>query len=54
MAMRIYVDGVSQYLTFSGSLDTNVPIAAGSHLAVVQAWDSTGAVFKNSQTISVN
>ncbi len=53
-AMRIYVDGVSQFLTSSSSLDTNISIPAGSHLAVVQAWDSTGAVFKNSQTINVN
>ena len=53
-AMRIYVDNASQYTIFSSSLDTSISIPAGSHLVVVQAWDSTGAVFKNSQMISVN
>lgn len=52
-AMRIYLDGVSHYLTFSSSLDTNISISAGKHLAVVQAWDASGAVFKNSMTIEV-
>ena len=52
-AMRIYVDGVSQFLTLSNSLNTSISITAGSHLVVVQAWDSTGAVFKNSQTLNI-
>jgi phosphatidylinositol-3-phosphatase len=53
-AMRIYVDGVSQYLTFASSLNTDVAMSAGSHFVTVQAWDSTGAVFKNSMTIKVD
>ena len=28
-------------------------IATGSHSVVVQAWDSTGAVYKNTQTLTV-
>ncbi len=52
-AMRIYVDGVSQFLTFTNSLDTSLGLSSGSHLLVVQAWDATGAVFKSSQQISV-
>lgn len=52
-AMRIYVDGTSVYLTNSASLDTSVPIAVGQHTAVVQAWDSTGAVFKNTMVLTV-
>jgi hypothetical protein len=52
-AMRIYVDGVSVYLTNSASLNTSVNIAAGQHSTVVQAWDSTGAVFKNAMVLTV-
>lgn len=52
-AMRIYVDGTSQYLTLANSLDTSIALASGPHLLVVQAWDATGAVFKNSQQINV-
>jgi len=52
-AMRIYVDNVSMYLTNAASLDTSVSMASGSHNVVVQAWDSTGAVYKNARTITV-
>ena len=53
-AMRIYVDGVSEYATSANSLNTDIAMAAGSHNVVVQAWDSAGAVFKNSMTIKVD
>jgi len=52
-SMRIYIDNVSVYHTTTGSLDTSLAVAAGSHNVVVQAWDSTGAVFKNARTITV-
>jgi len=52
-AMRIYVDSVSQYLTSASSLNTWLAMSSGTHLVVVQAWDSTGAVFKTSRTIGV-
>ena len=52
-AMRIYVDGVSMYRTTAASLDTSVSMASGSHNVIVQAWDSTGAVYKNARSITV-
>jgi hypothetical protein len=52
-AMRIYVDNVSKFFVKATSLDTNLALAAGTHTMVVQAWDSTGAVFKKSQTVIV-
>lgn len=52
-AMRIYLDGVSVFLGSAAQIDTSVAAASGSHLLVVQAWDSTGAVFKTSVTITV-
>lgn len=51
--MRIYVDSVSAYTVSAGSLDTYLAMAAGPHFVVVQAWDSTGAVFKTPMNISV-
>jgi hypothetical protein len=51
-AMRIYVDNVSVFLTSASSLDTLISMSTGSHSVVVQAWDSTGAVFKGSETIT--
>lgn len=52
-AMRIYVDNVSVFLTSNSSLDTLVSMSTGSHFVVVQAWDSSGGIFKASETINV-
>lgn len=53
-AMRIYVDSVSAYLVSASSLDTSVAMSAGSHSIIVQAWDSTGAVYKMPLTLTVS
>jgi hypothetical protein len=52
--MRIYVDNISVYLVSASKLDTYVTIAAGGHSVVVQAWDSTGAVFKTPLSLTVS
>jgi len=52
--MRIYVDSVSAYLVSASSLDTSVAMSAGSHSIIVQAWDSTGAVYKMPLTLTVS
>jgi len=51
--MRIYIDGVSAYTVAAASLDTSLPFASGTHSVFVQAWDSTGAVFKTPLTLNV-
>lgn len=52
-AMRIYVDGISVFNNTSASINTLVTIAPGQHTAVVQAWDSTGVVFKSAMALTV-
>ena len=52
-AMRIYVDNNSVFLASANNLDTQVPMAAGTHSVVVQAWDSNGGIFKAPETITV-
>lgn len=52
-AMRIYIDGSSKFATNTSSLSTSLAVASGTHSVVVQAWDSTGAVFKSPLTIHV-
>ncbi|HET9166934.1 MAG TPA: carboxypeptidase regulatory-like domain-containing protein, partial [Candidatus Angelobacter sp.] len=47
-AMRIYIDNVSVYLTSAASLDVSLAVASGTHNVIVQAWDSSGVVFKSS------
>ena len=53
-AMRIYVDNISVYLVSAGKLDTLVTMSTGGHSVVVQAWDSTGAVFKFPLSLAVS
>jgi len=52
--MRIYVDNLSVYLVSASSLNTSVTMSAGTHSVVVQAWDSTGAVFKAPLSLTVS
>jgi hypothetical protein len=52
-AMRIYLDGNSVFSTQSSQLSTSVAASSGSHSLVVQAWDTSGAVYKQSLTVNV-
>lgn len=52
-AVRIYVDNISKFTVNASSLNTSIGLATGTHSVVVQAWDSTGAVFKTPLTIHV-
>jgi hypothetical protein len=53
-AMRIYVDSSSVYSTSSNRIDTYLAMSGGGHYVVVQAWDSTGAVFKTPISLTVS
>jgi len=37
----------------ASSLNTSLAVPSGAHSVAVQAWDSTGAVFKTTLTIHV-
>ena len=52
-AMRVYVDNVSVYLTYSNSIDTYITLSSGGHFIVVQSWDSTGLVTKFPLNVTV-
>jgi PKD repeat protein len=52
--MKIYLDGVPVYaISTVSKIDTYVKAGKGSHLLVVQAWDSTGAIFRSPVNITV-
>src|SRR5262249_36930263 len=53
IAMTIYVDNAAVYSVKAAQLDTSIPLAAGQHYVVVQAWDAAGAVTKFPETIIV-
>jgi hypothetical protein len=52
-AMIVYIDGNPVYTIYGSSLDTSIAVSAGSHLVTVHAWDNTGAVYAQSETITV-
>ncbi len=53
-AMKIYLDGTSVYSKSGSSIDTSISASSGSHSLTVKAWDSTGASFSKSVTVSVS
>ena len=52
--MQIYVDGVKQYDGKGSTLDTSVSMASGTRRLTVQAYTSTGSVFKTTEYVTVN
>jgi len=52
-AMKIYVDSVAKYSVNATSISTTLTLSSGKRNITVQAWDSTGAIYKNSFTITV-
>ncbi len=52
-AMRIYVDYKSVYFIQAAKLDTYVTMTQGSHRVTVQAWDSSGSVYKKWLSLTV-
>jgi hypothetical protein len=52
IAMAVYVDNNLTYKENVSSVNTSLPMTAGSHYVVVQAWDSTGVVYKTPLTIT--
>jgi PKD repeat protein len=53
-AIWIYIDNVVQYKASASTVDTYLNLSGGSHSISAQAWDSTGAVFVQRGTFTVN
>lgn len=51
--LQIYVDGVKVYQVASNQLNTNLTMSNGTHRLTVQAQDSTNAIFKSTESITV-
>jgi hypothetical protein len=52
-AMHVYVDHVKRAATSSAKVDAWLTMTPGSRYVVVQAWDSSGKVYKSSVTVKV-
>jgi len=53
-AMAVYLDDNLAGKWDSASVDTSVSVGGGNHYLVVQAWDNSGNVGKNTMTVNVN
>ena len=53
-AIWIYVDSVVLYKTSSSSVDTYLTLSGGSHYISAQAWDSSGAVYVQRWSFTIN
>jgi hypothetical protein len=52
-AMQVYVDNVSVYQTSGATVNAKLTLNAGLHNVVVQAWDVSGGITKNSFYVTV-
>ncbi len=52
--MRIYVDNNAAFTTHAASLNTQLTVSSGNHKITILAWDSSGAVFKGVENITVH
>ena len=52
-SMIIYVDNANKYLVYANHLDTYLSLANGGHSVIIKAWDNTGKIYQQSESISV-
>lgn len=53
-AMKVYLDSVAVYTVHASQLSTGLTVSTGKHQITVNAWDSTGAVFKTTVIVTVS
>ncbi len=54
VATQVYLDGVMKFQSSTATADTTLPIAVGTHQIIIKGWDSSGASFMSSRTVSRN
>ena len=52
-AMKVYLDSVVVATSTGPTIRSSVTAAAGTHLLSVQAWDTTGALYKTDETVNI-
>ncbi|HZD96143.1 MAG TPA: hypothetical protein VE133_17920, partial [Candidatus Sulfotelmatobacter sp.] len=52
MATYVYLDGVLKFKSSSDTADTTLRLSGGTHQITIQAWDSSGAIFRSTVGIT--
>jgi hypothetical protein len=51
--MQIYADDQLAYTVNSSSINTNIPLSAGTHYLVIKMWDNNGTPTSKSVTVNI-
>jgi PKD repeat protein len=54
VATQVYLDGALKFQSLTGTADTTLPVAVGTHQIVIQGWDASGATFKSAVNVTRN
>ena len=54
VATQVYLDGVLKFQSSTATADTTLPITVGTHHIVIKGWDSSGASFMATRSVTRN
>ncbi|HMC31728.1 MAG TPA: PKD domain-containing protein, partial [Candidatus Angelobacter sp.] len=52
VATQVYLDGVLKFQSSTNTASMTLPITVGTHQITIQGWDSSGATFKSTKTVT--
>lgn len=52
VATQVYLDGVLKFQSSTATADTTLPVAVGTHQIIIKGWDSSGASFMSSVSVT--
>jgi hypothetical protein len=52
-AMKVYVDGALAGTSSGPTFDQPITAARGTHIVVVQAWDTAGKLYRLTENVNV-
>lgn len=52
-AMKVYVDGVDTVTTSGPTVDQPIAASKGTHIVIVQAWDTAGKLYRFTENVNV-
>ena len=51
--MKVYVDGVDTVTTSGPTVDQSIAAAKGTHIVIIQAWDTAGKLYRFTENVNV-
>jgi PKD repeat protein len=54
VATQVYLDGALKFQSSTATADTTLPITVGTHQIIIKGWDSSGASFMATRSVTRN